>query len=94
MIGLHIIHGIYFWYLSTSATRECDESTSYRFSRQSGPCDLRELMRTHDVVGIDKIPCSTADYIGDIRDSEMVKQALAGVDVIVHAAALHAPHVG
>ena len=53
-----------------------------------------KLMRTHDVVGIDKIPCSTADYIGDIRDSEMVKQALTGVDVIVHAAALHAPHVG
>lgn len=53
-----------------------------------------KLMRTHDVVGIDKSPCSTADFVGDIRDSELVTKALEGVDVIVHTAALHAPHVG
>ncbi|RJX75379.1 NAD(P)-dependent oxidoreductase [Vibrio sinensis] len=53
-----------------------------------------KLMRTHDVVGIDKTPCSTADYIGDIRDSALVDKALENIDVIVHTAALHAPHVG
>lgn len=53
-----------------------------------------KLMRTHDVIGIDKTPCSTADFVGDIRDSGLVAKALEGVDVIVHTAALHAPHVG
>ncbi|GIB62154.1 UDP-glucose 4-epimerase [Vibrio cholerae] len=51
-------------------------------------------MRTHDVVGIDKTPCSTADYIGDIRDSTLIDGVLKNIDVIVHTAALHAPHVG
>ncbi|GGB67068.1 NAD(P)-dependent oxidoreductase [Shewanella inventionis] len=53
-----------------------------------------KLMRTHDVVGIDKTPCSTADYIGDIRDSALIGGALENIDVIIHTAALHAPHVG
>ncbi|MAD89252.1 MAG: epimerase, partial [Pseudoalteromonas sp.] len=53
-----------------------------------------KLMRTHQVVGLDKTPCSTADYIGDIRDKTLIQQALKGVDVIIHTAALHAPHVG
>lgn len=52
-----------------------------------------KLMRTHDVVGIDKTPCSTADYIGDIRDSALIDGILENIDVIVHTAALHAPHV-
>ncbi|BCN23924.1 NAD-dependent epimerase/dehydratase family protein [Vibrio alfacsensis] len=53
-----------------------------------------KLMRTHEVVGIDKTPCSTADYIGDIRDSALIDGVLENIDVIVHTAALHAPHVG
>ncbi len=53
-----------------------------------------KLMKTHQVVGIDKTPCSTADYVGDIRDIALLTEALEGVDVIVHTAALHAPHVG
>lgn len=53
-----------------------------------------KLMRTHDVVGIDKTPCSTADYVGDIRDSAMMDGVLENIDVIIHTAALHAPHVG
>ncbi|EGR1765288.1 NAD(P)-dependent oxidoreductase [Vibrio parahaemolyticus] len=53
-----------------------------------------KLMRTHDVIGFDKTPCSTADYIGDIRDSALLNEALENIDVIIHTAALHAPHVG
>jgi UDP-glucose 4-epimerase len=51
-------------------------------------------MKKHQVVGIDKTPCSTVDYVGDIRDMALLARALDGVDVIIHAAALHAPHVG
>lgn len=52
-----------------------------------------KLMKTYQVVGIDKTPCSTADYVGDIRDIDLLTEALDSVDVIVHTAALHAPHV-
>ncbi|KZN41520.1 hypothetical protein N474_24650 [Pseudoalteromonas luteoviolacea CPMOR-2] len=52
-----------------------------------------KLMHSHHVVGLDKTPCSTTDFVGDIRDKALVRQALNGVDVIVHTAALHAPHV-
>lgn len=53
-----------------------------------------KLMRIHDVVGIDTTPCSTTDVIGDIRNTALIEQALENIDVIIHTAALHAPHVG
>ncbi|AGH81046.1 NAD-dependent epimerase/dehydratase [Psychromonas sp. CNPT3] len=53
-----------------------------------------KLMKYHEVVGVDLTPCSTVDHIGDIRDKALMSKALHGVDVIVHCAALHAPHVG
>ncbi|HCE3704369.1 TPA: NAD(P)-dependent oxidoreductase [Vibrio parahaemolyticus] len=52
------------------------------------------LMRYHQVVGLDVSPCSTVDFVGDIRDPALIQSALKGVDVIVHTASLHAPHVG
>ncbi|MCW8328842.1 NAD(P)-dependent oxidoreductase [Photobacterium sp. SDRW27] len=52
------------------------------------------LMKKHQVVGIDRTPCSTADYVGDICDTALLTKALEGVEVIIHTAALHAPHVG
>lgn len=52
------------------------------------------LMHHHEVVGLDRAPSSTADFVGDLRDEALLRQALADVDVIVHAGALHAPHVG
>lgn len=52
------------------------------------------LMKKYRVTGLDKTPCSTADIVGDIRDNKVLEKALQAVDVIVHCAALHAPHVG
>jgi nucleoside-diphosphate-sugar epimerase len=52
------------------------------------------LSREHDVVGLDRAPSSTADLIGDLCDSALIERALSGVDAVIHAAALHAPHVG
>ncbi|MCO7187903.1 NAD(P)-dependent oxidoreductase [Pseudoalteromonas sp. XMcav2-N-2] len=53
-----------------------------------------KLMREYEVVGLDKTPCSTADFVGDIRDIDLLNEAVEGIDVVVHTAALHAPHVG
>lgn len=52
------------------------------------------LMQKHDVVGIDITPCSTTDFNGDIRNTALIEQVVENIDVIIHAAALHAPHVG
>ena len=51
-------------------------------------------MSDNVVVGLDRTPCSTAGIVGDIRDKELLQAALEGVDVVVHCASLHAPHVG
>ena len=53
-----------------------------------------KLMRSHAVRGVDTAPSSSAELAGDIRDAAFMRQALAGIDVLVHTAALHAPHVG
>ncbi len=53
-----------------------------------------KLMKSHQVLGLDTTPCSTVDIVADIRDKAQVTKALVDVDVIVHVAALHAPHVG
>lgn len=63
-------------------------------SGRIGRAIYAELMKSYKVVGVDRVPSSTADYVGDIRDPLFVGKALTGVDVVVHAAALHAPHVG
>lgn len=52
------------------------------------------LCRGHDVVGLDRAPSSTADYVGDVTDGVLLRKALRGVDAVVHTAAFHAPHVG
>jgi nucleoside-diphosphate-sugar epimerase len=54
-----------------------------------------QLAADHEVVGIDRLPCSTAvKHVGDVCDRALLERAFAGADAIVHAAALHAPHVG
>jgi UDP-glucose 4-epimerase len=54
-----------------------------------------QLARDHEVVGLDRLPCSTAvTHVGDVCDRRLLEQAFAGAEAVVHAAALHAPHVG
>ena len=52
------------------------------------------LMKDHTVIGLDRQPCSTTDFVGDLRDEGLVRSLLGGIDIVVHTAALHAPHVG
>jgi UDP-glucose 4-epimerase len=46
------------------------------------------------VRGIDLAPGSWTSIIGDLRDPQARRAALRQSQVVVHAAALHAPHVG
>ena len=48
----------------------------------------------HETVGLDRSPFSTTRFVGDISDAPLLRQAMAGVEAIVHTASLHAPHVG
>lgn len=54
----------------------------------------RCLSPLHDVVGIDRLPAPTTSHVGDLLDARLLAVACDGADAVVHAAALHAPHVG
>ena len=45
------------------------------------------------MVGIDRTPFATTRHVGDVTDPHVLATALEGVDAVIHAAALHAPHV-
>jgi UDP-glucose 4-epimerase len=47
-----------------------------------------------DSVGLDILPSPYTDIVGSVADRDVVKEAVKGVDAIVHAATLHKPHVG
>ena len=56
------------------------------------------LMRTlrassHRAVGIDVLPSPYTDAVGSIVDRGFVAAAMRGIDVVLHAATLHKPHV-
>ncbi len=56
------------------------------------------LMRTlrvqgHDAVGIDLLPATYTDRVGDLVDAAFVQEAIAGADAVIHPATLHKPHV-
>lgn len=55
---------------------------------------VRLVADGHDVVGFDAAPSSTAAVVARLDDAPAMRRALAGADAVVHAAALHAPHVG
>ena len=52
------------------------------------------LARQHQVLGLDQAPSFTAHWLGDLGDRALLQRALAGVEAVVHTAALHAPQVG
>ncbi|MBS0590342.1 MAG: NAD(P)-dependent oxidoreductase, partial [Proteobacteria bacterium] len=52
---------------------------------------LREDRR--EAVGIDILPSAWTDHVGTIADRNFVARCMRGVDVVLHAATLHKPHV-
>lgn len=47
----------------------------------------------HDVVGLDVAASPFTTVVGSITDKTLVRQALRGVDAVLHTASLHKPHV-
>jgi UDP-glucose 4-epimerase len=48
----------------------------------------------HDVVGLDVLASPHTALVGSVADRELVREAVRGVDAVLHAATLHKPHVG
>lgn len=47
----------------------------------------------HQVIGIDILSSEFTDKVGSIADRQFVKQCMKGINVIMHTATLHKPHV-
>jgi len=49
----------------------------------------------HTVIGLDPVPAPTTDIVGTVEDRDTVRRAIRGhaIQAIVHARALHKPHV-
>jgi nucleoside-diphosphate-sugar epimerase len=47
-----------------------------------------------DTVGLDILPSPYTTFVGSVADRDVVREALSGVEAVVHAATLHKPHVG
>lgn len=56
---------------------------------------LMRLLPEHGMtpVGMDLKPSPYVDYVGSITDRELLRDALAGADGVLHTATLHKPHV-
>jgi nucleoside-diphosphate-sugar epimerase len=52
---------------------------------------LRE--RRHEVVGLDLLESTFTTHVGSIVDRDFVSSCLRGVDLVIHTATLHKPHV-
>jgi len=47
----------------------------------------------HDAIGIDVLPSPFTQRVGSIADRAFVRDCMAGVQAVLHAATLHKPHV-
>src|SRR5688572_23648578 len=49
--------------------------------------------RGHDVAGLDLLESPSTAHVGSVADRDFVGRCLRGVDVVIHCATLHKPHV-
>jgi UDP-glucose 4-epimerase len=48
----------------------------------------------YDVTGLDIKPSPYTSVVGSVADRALVRDCMAGIDAVLHAATLHKPHVG
>src|SRR3954471_15067708 len=58
-----------------------------------GEALMRTLREREDVRGIDVKPSPYTDVVASIVERDAVREALRGVDTVLHTATLHKPHV-
>ncbi len=59
-----------------------------------GEALIRTLQARGDAVtGLDVVPSPLTHHVGSIADRETVRRAMVGVEVVIHTATLHKPHV-
>jgi nucleoside-diphosphate-sugar epimerase len=63
-------------------------------SGQLGAAAARQLAPAHEVIGVDVLPGEWTTQVGDVADAGLLAGLIRGVDVVIHTASLHAPHVG
>lgn len=63
-------------------------------SGRVGRAIFNALCERHEIVGIDRSPFSSTHILGDFTHKALLRSVLSGADVVIHTAALHAPHVG
>ena len=49
--------------------------------------------RGHDVAGLDLLGSAFTAHVGSVSDRAFVRSCLRGVDVVIHCATLHKPHI-
>jgi len=55
---------------------------------------VRTLQKSpHDVTGLDQLGSPFTSHVGSICDPDTVRGSMRGVDVVIHTATLHKPHV-
>jgi nucleoside-diphosphate-sugar epimerase len=63
-------------------------------SGQLGAEVARQFASTDTVIGIDVRPGKWTTQVGDVADADLIAGLMRSVDVVIHIASLHAPHVG
>jgi nucleoside-diphosphate-sugar epimerase len=59
-----------------------------------GEALVRTLNARHgEIIGLDLLVSPFTTHIGSISDSDFVRRCMHGVDVVMHTATLHKPHV-
>ena len=59
-----------------------------------GEALVRTLGRgPHDVVGLDLLDSPFTQHVGSVSDPDFVRSCMRGIDVVMHTATLHKPHV-
>jgi UDP-glucose 4-epimerase len=56
---------------------------------------LRRTLRAlhHEVIGLDIKSSPNTDHVGSVTDRRFVKECMHGVEVVLHTATLHKPHI-
>jgi len=63
-------------------------------SGQLGAEVARQFAPEHELIGLDVRPGEWTTTVGDVTDAGLIADLMRGVDVVIHIASLHAPHVG